>query len=215
MSKRWKIALAVVAILAAAVYLGRGPLKRFAYAPWDRDSWQMPAEVLRAMKLQPGQLVADIGAGGGYFTFRFARAVGETGRVFAVDIDTEMLEHVRDRARRENIGNVEIIEAQPDDPRLPPEGVDVIFICNTYHHLSYRENYFRRLRGALRPNGRLMIVEFDGRGWFATVVGHHTPPQQIREEMQRAGYRLAESYDFLPRQSFLIFIPSEDNQPGQ
>jgi len=213
MSRRWKIVLAAVAILATAVYLGRGPLKRFAYAPWDRDSWQKPEEVLRAMNLQPGQHVADIGAGGGYFTFRFAGAVGESGRVFAVDIDAEMLEHVRDRALRENLGNVETILAQTDDPQLPAAGVGVIFICNTYHHLQNREDYFRRLRAALRPGGRLVIVEFDGRGWFSSVIGHHTPPSQIIEELQRAGYRLAESYDFLPRQSFLVLVAAEADAP--
>lgn len=195
-------------VAATLLWAGCAGWKRFAYEGWGRDRAQQPARVLAALDLAPGAQVADLGAGGGYFTFRFADAVGPTGRVYAIDVDPDMLAYLREQAQARGLTNVEVIAAAPDDPRLPPDGVDLLFTCNTYHHLQDRTAYFARLRPALRPGGRVAIVDYDGRGWFGWLFGHATAAATIRDEMTAAGYRLVASYDFLAQQSFQIFAPA-------
>jgi predicted methyltransferase len=186
--------------------LGCSDLKRWAYEDFGlRDRWQEPQRVVASLALAPGAKVADLGSGGGYFTFRLADAVGPGGRVYAVDVDQGLLDYVRGRARRGGYAQVETVLAAPDDPRLP-EAVDLVFTCNTYHHLEDRPAYFRALRGRLRPGGRVAIVEYDGTGGL--FARHHfTAPEAILEEMAEAGYRLEKEHD-LERQSFLVFVPA-------
>jgi ubiquinone/menaquinone biosynthesis C-methylase UbiE len=209
---RWKRILAVLVVVlalgAAAAWWNRAELKRLAYGTGaSRDEWQQPDRVVEALGIQPGQRVADIGAGGGYFTFRFARAAGAEGKVYAVDVDADMTRIVEQQAATLGMRQVEAILAATDDPRLP-QAVDLVFVCNTYHHLSNRTDYFRRVRQALRPGGRLAIVEFTREGnWFVRTFGHSTGAETIRAELEAAGYRLAEQHDFLDQQSFLVFTP--------
>ena len=180
-------------------------LKQFAYEGFDRDSWQQPDKVLTALNLHSGQMVADLGSGGGYFTFRLARAVAPSGKVYAVDIDKEMLELVDKRLQEESANNVETILATPADPRLPQTGVDLIFTVNTYHPIADRVAYFANARKYLRPGGRVAIIDLDRRAWLEGLLGHYTPSQTIKREMDQAGYTLQEQLQFLDRQSFLIF----------
>ncbi len=188
--------------LAALVFAsGCGALKRYAYAGIGRDTQQQPERVVAALALAPGAQVADLGAGGGYFTFRLADAVGPTGRVYAVDVDPDMLSYLAERVRDEQRANVEVVEAVPDDSRLPAASVDLIFLCNTYHHLSDRVPYFDALRARLRPGGRVAIVEYRS-------GNHGTSPDLIRGELTRAGYAEVKEETFLSEQSFLIFTPS-------
>jgi ubiquinone/menaquinone biosynthesis C-methylase UbiE len=198
----------VGAALAVALVSGCTTLKRWAYEGFGRDRWQRPDEVIRALDIRPGAHVADLGAGGGYFTFRLAAAAGRDGRVYAVDVDPGMVDYLERRAAREGDGTVEVILAAPDDPRLPPESVDLLFTCNTYHHLEDRPAYFTRLRRSLREGGRVAVIEYDGSGLFGWLFGHATAADVIRRELESAGYRLERAYDFLPRQSFLLFAPS-------
>jgi arsenite methyltransferase len=198
------VALAVAALL---VPLGScGQLKRFAYEGFGRDRWQHPEAVVAALGLAPGDRVADLGAGGGYFTFRLADVVGPGGRVYAVDVDNDMVDHLQKRAAQQGYRNVEPILAAPDDARLPAP-VDLIFTCNTYHHLTDRPTYFARAKRYLAPNGRIAIIDANGTGWFARMFGHATPPDAIRSELDAAGYRLDREHAFLARQSFLVFSP--------
>jgi ubiquinone/menaquinone biosynthesis C-methylase UbiE len=140
-----------------------------------------------------------VGAGGGYFRFRRAAAVGPRGGVSAVDVARGMVEYLRDRAEREDRAQVVAVLAEPDDPNLP-EPVDLVFTCNTYHHLTDRVAYFRRVRDLLRPGGRVAVIDFaEGR--------HATPRSAIEQELGAAGYRLVAAPDFLDRQSFLVFAP--------
>jgi ubiquinone/menaquinone biosynthesis C-methylase UbiE len=194
----------VVACVLASLASGCANVKRFLYEGFGRDGWQRPEEVIRALEIQPGQRVADLGAGGGYFTFRLADALGAGGIVYAVDVDEDMIDYLRARTREEGRGNVEVVAARFDDPLLP-EPVDVIFTCNTYHHIEDRPAYFARAARYLRPGGRIAIVELNGSGWFASLFGHYTAPDEIRDEMSNAGYRRIAAYDFLARQSFQIF----------
>jgi SAM-dependent methyltransferase len=192
--------------LAAAVALGGcGSWKRFAYEGLWRDRWQEPDRVVTALALPPGAHVADIGAGGGYFTFRLAQAVGPEGNVYAVDVDPDMTEYLTRRAAAEEVGNLDVVLAQPDDPGLAAASVDMLFTCNTYHHLDDPAAYFERARASLRPGGRVAIIDFNGEGWFSWFFAHATPAEQIRVDMERAGYELDTAPDFLGQQNFLIF----------
>ncbi|HVN84114.1 MAG TPA: class I SAM-dependent methyltransferase [Candidatus Binatia bacterium] len=207
MRRTWPT-LPVAGVLGCLLWSGCTSLKRFAYQGWGRDAWQRPAEVIAALAIQPGAIVADLGAGGGYFTFRLAEAVGPAGTVYAVDIDADLLEYIADRARTEGLSNVRTITAGADDPRLPSDGVDLLFTSNVYHHLENRSAYFANVRKALRPGGRVAIVEHAGKSWFSKWFGHNTPSQTIRNEMAAAGYRLDQEFTFLSQQHFLVFSPA-------
>lgn len=203
------IFLALLAIAVLLVWLNRTELKLWIYEGGGRDAWQKPDEVMAALAIAPGARVADIGAGGGYFTLRFASAAGASGKVYAVDIDEELLRRLGERAQSEGLTNVEAVLAAPDDPKLPAGGVDLIFLCNTYHHLDNHTDYFRRVRAALAPGGRIAIVELRGEGWLGRFFRHSTRRDVLRSEMEAAGYKLEQQFDFLSRQHFLTFTVAD------
>ncbi|WP_455242340.1 class I SAM-dependent methyltransferase [Petrachloros mirabilis] len=177
----------------------------------ERDVDQKPDEVVSVLALKPGMHVADLGSGSGYFTKRFVQAVTETGMVYAIDVEPQALEFIRgllDRARQPY--TVEFIRAEADDPNLPVQSVDLVFVCNTYHHLEDRPMYFRNLRTALKPGGRIAIVDFyhdDRSGELGFSKQHLVPRDTVLREMSEAGYRLVREHDFLPKQYFMEFAP--------
>ncbi len=195
-----------VAGVATLVSLGCVGLKRCAYEGVGRDGWQQPEQVVESLGIRSGDRIADLGSGTGYFTFRLADAAGPDGRVYAVDIDEQLVEHLAERARDDGYANVETVLAKPDDPGLSEGSVDLIFNCNTYHHLPDRVAYFERLRPLLRPGGRIAIVEHRP-GFWHWLFPHATEPEQIRSELEKAGFELAQEHDYLSEQSFLIFTP--------
>jgi arsenite methyltransferase len=201
-----------IQLLILFLLVGCARLKQCAYEGFTRDQWQQRDRVIESLEIRPGDRVADVGSGGGYFVFALAKAVGADGKVYAVDIDEAMTDLVAQQAKKEGVGNVEVILAKSDDPLLPSSGVDLIFTSNTYHHIDNRVNYLSNLRKYLRPNGRIAIIEFDRRGWLDGLWQHYTPKEFIKREMEQAGYRLQRDFDFLDRQSFLILVP---NQPAQ
>ena len=207
MTNRPRVAVVAVGVLLALLG-GCGAYKRWAYEGFSRDGWQHPEQVLAALALQPGAHVADIGAGGGYFTFKLADAVGPKGRVYAIDVDPDMTGYLKERAVADGYGNVDVVQAQADESGLPPASVDLVFTCNTYHHFDHPVDYFSRLRTALRPGGGVAIIDLDAeRSTLVWLFGHGTPPSTIKTQMATAGYRLDRSYDFLSRQSFMVFVP--------
>ncbi|CCQ90241.1 conserved exported hypothetical protein [Nitrospina gracilis 3/211] len=167
----------------------------------DRDQWQKPEAVIAALQLQPGMAVADLGSGTGYFTHRLAGAVGAGGRVYAVDVDRDLLAEVGLLARKKNLNNVQLVRAAKHDPQLP-EPVDMIFSSNVYHHLEDRAAYFESVKKYLKPGGRVAILDFR-EGAFR----HFTRRATMIEEFELAGYALVEEHTFLPRQNFLVFEP--------
>lgn len=170
-----------------------------------RDAWQRPHEVIQALGLKPDAVVADIGAGTGYFSVRLARAVS-AGRVYAVDLEPDMVKHLGERARREGLKNLLAIAAAPDDPRLP-ESADLILFVNVYHHVESRERYFSRLASALKPGGRLAILDFRMDSPVGPPKSGRIEAERVKAELARAGYELAEDHGFLPYQYFLVFRP--------
>jgi ubiquinone/menaquinone biosynthesis C-methylase UbiE len=156
--------------------------------------------------VSPGNVVADIGAGTGYFAARYARAVGPAGTVFASDIEPNMVVFLRERAQRQELANLVPILASADDPRLPDRLSDLIFICNIWHHISDRVNYARRLKSDLAPDGRVVIVDFlPGDLPVGPPPNEKLSADQVASEFEQAGYRLAGSLDLLPYQYVLIF----------
>jgi arsenite methyltransferase len=197
-----------LAFALALLIAGCAQFKQCAYQGVGRDQWQQPGKVIAALKIQPGTVIADLGSGGGYFTFRLAEAVGPTGKVYAVDVDPDMVNLIAKTAKEKAAANIEPVLAKPGDPLLPKAGVDLIFTSNTYHHIDKRVAYFADLRRTLRTGGRIAILDFDRRAWLEGLLRHYTPSEFIKREMEQAGYALDREFDFLDRQSFLIFKPT-------
>jgi SAM-dependent methyltransferase len=171
-----------------------------------RDAWQKPHEVIQALKLRPDAVIADIGSGTGYFATRFARMVPQ-GRVYGVDTEPDMVKYLADRANREGLKNLAAVTGKPGDPRLP-EKADLIVFVDVYHHVEDRERYFRQLQNALKPGGRLAIIDFRMDSREGPPKAARIAPEQVKSELKRAGYGLAQEHGFLPNQYFLVFQPA-------
>ena len=171
-----------------------------------RDAWQKPHEVIKALALKPNAVVADIGAGTGYFARRFARML-PNGKVYAADVEPDMVRHLVQRAKREQLANVFAVQAAPDDAKLP-EKVDLALMVDTYHHIDDRSRYFAKLKSALAPQGRVAIVDFTMDSEIGPPPRARVSPEQVKRELAKAGYELAGEHDFLPNQYFLVFRPN-------
>lgn len=173
-------------------------------------------EIIKALSLKPGQQIADVGSGGGYFSFLFARDVGREGKVYAIDTKKELLDFIRSNSDKNGFHN--IIPVLAEDNRFPlmSKKLDLVFLRNVYHHLPNREVYFSYLVKSLSTGAKIAIIDYDGRGkWsFHRLFCHYVPKATIINEMTGAGYRLIEDHTFLPEQSFLIFsvTKNENNQ---
>jgi predicted methyltransferase len=209
------IVLCVAAWLAAAAWAQSpqshqhsfGDAERWAQVFDDpkRDAWQKPHEVIQALALKPDAVVADLGAGTGYFAARLSRMV-PNGRVYAVDIEPQMVKHLTERAKREKLGNLVAIEGAADDARLP-EKADVILLVDVYHHIDQRDRYFSALRASLKPGGRLAIIDFRMDSPAGPPKSARIGPERVVAELKAAGYSLTQEHTFLPRQYFLVFRP--------
>lgn len=165
-------------------------------------------QIMEILALKPGQILADIGSGGGYFTFRFAEAVGAKGKIYAVDTNQELLTFIKKQAIEQRFTNVVTLHTASEHPDLPTHMFDYVFLRNVTHHLPNRVEYFQRLKKTLKPDGKVIIIEYDGRGRlfsFHRVHQHFISQNVLLEEMKQAGYCLQKSYDFLSEQSFFIF----------
>ena len=175
----------------------------------DRAVWQKPDEVVAALNLKPGERIADVGCGPGYFTLPLAEAVGPTGKVWAVDIETEMLDRLRQHIAEGGLSNIEPQLVPENDPMLPAGEVDTILIVNTYHHFSYRPVYVSKLRRALAPGGRIVIIDFipksrEERG-FGPRLEMQLERATVDGEMAASNLQPAAVHTFLPEQYFVEY----------
>lgn len=164
-----------------------------------RDAWQKPHDVLMALKLRPDEAIADIGAGSGYFTRRFAN---HAGAVYAVDISRDLLAII------DKGGNPKIktVLATAEDPKLAAGSVDTIFICDVLHHIDHRGAYYAKLNEALKPGGRIVIIDFYKKQLpVGPPVSMKLSEEQVIGELQAAGFAKTASHSFLPNQYFLVF----------
>lgn len=170
-----------------------------------RDAWQKPHEVIQALKLKPDAVIADIGAGTGYFAVRFA-TMAPKGKVYAVDVEPDMVKYLAERAKKEKRPNLVALAGKPDDPRLP-EKADLVVLVDVYHHIDSRERYFRRVAGYLKPGGRLAVIDFRLDSPQGPPKSARIAPERVIAELRSAGFTLSEKHEFLPNQYFLVFIP--------
>ena len=171
-----------------------------------RDEYQKPDEVMKALALKPGEVVADIGAGSGYFTLRFARAVGDNGLVYAVDISPDMIRHVNRRVRDAKIRNVVSVLAEPDDPLLPDGSVDRFVIVDTWHHVEDQAKYLGLMKRMLKPGGQVVHIDFQKRELpIGPPLAMKIAREDLVKQMEGAGFELAAEHTFLPYQYFLVF----------
>ncbi len=173
----------------------------------ERDAWQKPHEVIQALALKPDAVIADIGSGTGYFSARFANMVPQ-GRVYGIDTEPDMVKYLADRAKREGLKNVIAVAAQPGNLQLP-EKADLIILVDVYHHVDSRETYFRNLQNSLKAGGRLAVIDFRMDSRVGPPKSSRIAPEQVKAELQRAGYVLREEHAFLPDQYFLVFQPAK------
>ncbi len=192
-------------------YLGREIARVMDHrgAAWlerpERERTELPARVVENLDLRPDAVVADLGAGTGYFTLRIAPRVPR-GRVLAVDIQPEMLTIIARRAEAEGVGNVETVRGTETDPRLPRGGVDLTLVVDSYHEFSHPREMAEAIYTATRPGGRLVLVEYRGEDPSVPIRPlHKMTERQVRRELEAAGFRFVENKGFLPQQHFLVF----------
>jgi ubiquinone/menaquinone biosynthesis C-methylase UbiE len=176
-----------------------------------RDAYQKPHQVISALALEPGEVIADIGSGSGYFTLRLAAHVGDAGRVYGVDVDPEMVRHLNRRVRDAGVRNVHVILADPDDPLLP-EPVDRFVIVDTWHHIRDQAKYLDLIRRLLKPGGQVVMIDFQKKDLplgppLATKIARG----DLIRQLEANGFRLAKEHTFLPYQYFLVFQAKPPN----
>jgi SAM-dependent methyltransferase len=221
MHRRRFVALLLVSIAAVAAAQpspGRHPISGREYAwpmgvggaPWldrpEREAEEQPSRALELIKVEPGMTVADIGAGSGYFTERLARLVGASGRVYASDIQQGMLDLIERRLTRDGIGNVTLVRGEPSNPRLPANTIDLALMVDVYHELSAPQIVLAHIRTALRPNGRLVLIEYKGEDPSIPIIpSHKMTVAQAKLELESDGFVMTTANSSLPRQHVLIF----------
>jgi ubiquinone/menaquinone biosynthesis C-methylase UbiE len=187
------------------------PLSYEGGADWlereDRAETEKPEIVLKAMNLKDGDVVADLGAGTGFYTRRLARAVAPSGKVWANDIQPEMLDHLKEQAAKEGIANIVTVLGTETDPKLPPGTFDWILLVDVYHEFQQPEPMLAKIREALKPDGRVALVEYRAEGSTAAPIHqlHKMSVEQVLAEWVPAGFVHVETIDELPMQHLFVF----------
>ena len=179
-------------------------------APWldraERDLEEDPDLAVRLLRIQRGSTVADIGAGSGYFTLRLARAVGSMGRVYATDIQQGMLDLLQKNVARARLANVVPVLGTADDPKLPAESLDLALMVDVYHEFSQPQRMLQRIREALKPGGRLVLIEYRAEDPEVPILPDHKMTKaQVKLEVEHEGFTQTRVYDDLPRQHLIVF----------
>ena len=214
------IAVSVALVIAAGVWVEaqrRHPVSGRIFAPvmgvggagWlerpEREDEEAPSKALDALDLKPGMVVADIGAGSGYYASRIARRVGPSGRVYATDIQQGMIDILERRIKNEGLANITTILGGMDDPRLPPASIDLAIMVDVYHELQQPQLFLQRLKPAFKPNGRLVLLEFRKEDPKVPILEvHKMSVAEVKQEMEAEGFVLDKVIDVLPWQHIIV-----------
>lgn len=211
-------ALLAAAVAASAQAQSRHPVSGrviasimgYEGAAWlerpEREREEAPSKAIAALDIKPGQVVADVGAGSGYYTVRLAERVGPSGKVFATDIQPQMVSLLQQRVARDRLAQVEVVQATETDPRLPSNQLDLIVMVDVYHELARPQEVLRQLRTALKPDGRLVLIEFRKESaWVPIREEHKMSVREARLELEAESYRFDRVIDVLPWQHILVF----------
>jgi ubiquinone/menaquinone biosynthesis C-methylase UbiE len=214
------IAVSVALVIVAGVLVEaqrRHPVSGRIFAPvmgvggagWlerpEREDEEAPSKALDALELKPGMVVADIGAGSGYYSSRIAKRVGPTGRVYATDIQQGMIEILDRRIKSEGLTNITTVLGGMDDPRLPPDSIDLAIMVDVYHELQQPQIFLQRLKGAFKPNGRLVLLEFRKEDPKVPILEvHKMSVAEVKQEMEAEGFVLDKVIDVLPWQHIIV-----------
>jgi SAM-dependent methyltransferase len=172
----------------------------------EREAEEQPDRALDLIGIAKDSIIADVGAGNGYITWRLAQRVGPKGKVYAVDVQREMLDMLQKNMRDRKIVNVEPILGAFDDPKLPERAIDLIILVDVYHEFSEPQQMLRKMRDSLKPDGRLVLLEYRGEDPAVPIRPEHKMTvQQVKAELEPEGLRLDKLMDELPRQHILIF----------
>jgi SAM-dependent methyltransferase len=209
---------ALILLGAAALFLALAPACVHSSDDWEKD-WnkhQPPNEVMDAIGITEGMVVAEFGAGRGRYAVQVAARVGSEGKVYAEDIDEDALDYVKFRCTRDGIDNIETILGDITDPKLPKESCDFVYCINTYHHIKEPVPLLRNIIPALKPTGRSVIIEHlpeksPGDG----LLGHCTPVEQVMADAEAAGLELVEQHSFLELDEIYVFKPAESSAPAK
>jgi ubiquinone/menaquinone biosynthesis C-methylase UbiE len=202
-------------------YMGRPIADVMSYlgADWlfrpEREEEERPEAMLDALNIQPGWTVADVGAGAGYTSLRLARRVGPKGVVLATDVQPQMLQMLRRNAQMAGIRNIKPILCTQTDPKLPEEKVDLALMVDVYHEMSNPEASLRGIRKALKPGGKLVLVEFRAEDPEVPIKPEHKMTvAQVKKEIEPQGFRFETVHDFLPWQHIIVFERPKDDESG-
>jgi len=214
------IAVSVALVIVAGVFVEaqrRHPVSGRIFAPvmgvggagWlerpEREDEEAPSKALDALELKPGMVVADIGAGSGYYSSRIAKRVGPTGRVYATDIQPGMIEILDRRIKSEGVTNITTVLGGMDDPRLPPASIDLAIMVDVYHELQQPQVFLQRLKETFKPNGRLVLLEFRKEDPKVPILEvHKMSVAEVKQEMEAEGFVLDKVIDVLPWQHIIV-----------
>jgi ubiquinone/menaquinone biosynthesis C-methylase UbiE len=172
----------------------------------ERESEEAPDTALDAIGIRKGSVVADIGAGVGYFTWRMAERTGPEGKVYANDIQPAMLERLKKNMAARGLANVETVLGTEDDPRLPPDRIDLVLLVDVYHEFSEPQKMLQRIRTSLKADGRLVLLEYRKEDPAIPIRPEHKMSvQEVKAEVEPEGFRLDKTLEVLPRQHILVF----------
>ena len=210
-------ALLVIALAAAVVAAQRHPVSGRVLAPtmgvggaaWldrpEREAEEAPSKAIAALRIPKGAVVADVGAGSGYYTVRLSEVVGPAGRVVATDLQQGMLDLIRGKVERQDLANVTLVRGRADDPNLPAATFDLILMVDVYHELASPQIFVRKLREALKPGGRLVLIEFRLEDPRVPIREEHKMSvAQVRQELGADGFQIEKVIDVLPWQHIIV-----------
>lgn len=204
----------VLLLLAQATHplTGRqiAPVMDASGAAWldrpEREAEEKPDLALDLLQIRAGMVVADVGAGTGYMSLRMARRVGPTGKVYANDLQPEMLQKLRAASQREKLENVETVQGTEADPRLPPNTMDLVLLVDVYHEFSQPQAMLDKIRESLKPDGRLVLLEYRKEDPKVPIRPEHKMSvAEVKTEVEAEGYKLDREIEKLPRQHIIIF----------